>query len=159
MSKISKGTFLPPRYWKGTRESFKKGARVVKLAQIREKSSDNIKMDKLEAIPMDEVKNKLNNLKEHLPDQEDVIYEFGKFLAGRLNPQLNPRGFNLGMELAFYDLQQGVDGFTRKPIEGRLAGYPSQLYTALSLSAPEIAKAVCPKDFAEEYQKVYDATH
>jgi hypothetical protein len=76
------------------------------------------------ALSMTEPKEKLNELKEHMPDQQDIVYQFGQFLAERLNDELMPQGFVMGCQLALYDLQAGVDGFTNQPIHSRLVGYP-----------------------------------
>jgi len=108
------------------------------------------------AISTEPIKEKLRNLKEHMPDQQDVIYDFAEYLADRLNPELVPEGFNMAMELALYDLQQGVDGFTGQPIQSRLVGYPAPIYALLRMQVPEIADAVCPEDFAQGVRKMYD---
>lgn len=76
------------------------------------------------AISTEEIKKKLENLQQYMPGEDKIIYEFGKFLSTRLNPTIVPDGFVLTAELAIYDLAKGIDGFTGKPIVGRLAGYP-----------------------------------
>ena len=107
------------------------------------------KMSIDEAISMAPVKEKLRNLRQHMPAQQEVIYDFGAYLADRLNPELFPQGFNTTAESALYDLQEGVDRFTRQPIRSSLVGYPSTTYGSLRMKIPQIAAAVCPKDFAE----------
>ena len=102
------------------------------------------------------MKEKLRNLREHMPDQNDQIYSFGAYLADRLNPELVPEGFNMAAELALYDLQKGVNGFTGKPIQSRLVGYPPMIYGILRMQVPEIAKAVCPEDFAKGVIEFYE---
>ena len=57
------------------------------------------------AVSTEPIKEKLRNLREHLPQQEDVTYDFATYLAERLNPKLVPEGFNMIAELALYDLQ------------------------------------------------------
>ena len=111
------------------------------------------------AISMEPVKKKLENLQEHLPNKTPMVYEFAEFLAGRLNPELVPRGFVMATELALTDLRKDVDGFTGKPISGNLSGYPSQLYSILRIYVPEIVKAVCPEDFAKGVKEFYDQVH
>ncbi len=109
-----------------------------------------------EAISMEPVQEKLRNLREHMPDQQDVTYDFGAYLADRLNPELVPQGFNMAAELALYDLQKGVDGFTGQPIQSRLVGYPSMIYGLLRMQVPQIAEAVCPEDFAKGVKEMYE---
>ncbi|HUW43418.1 MAG TPA: hypothetical protein VMV95_00440 [Bacillota bacterium] len=108
------------------------------------------------AISMEPIKEKLKGLREHMPDQQDVIYDFATYLADRLNPELVPQGFNMAAELALYDLEKGVDGFTGQPIQSRLVGYPSMIYRLLRMQVPQIAEAVCPEDFAQGVRKMYD---
>lgn len=111
------------------------------------------------AISMEPVKKKLENLQEHLPNQNPMVYEFAEFLAARLNPELVPPGFVMATELALADLRKGVDGFTGKPISGNLSGYPRQLYAGLRMYIPEIIKAVCPEDFAKGVKEFYDQVY
>ena len=102
-----------------------------------------------EAISMDEVKQKLGKLKEFLPNaSNDLVYDFGHFLADYLNPRLAPEGFVMGCELALNDLQKGVNGFTGKPINHKLVGYPPMIYRFISMEIPRIADAVLPVEFA-----------
>ena len=74
-------------------------------------------MAEKKALSMDEAKQKLAELKKYLPDATDDLIDFGCFLAGRLNPTHAPRGFVIACGLALYDLQQGIDGLTKKPID------------------------------------------
>ena len=110
------------------------------------------------AISTEEMKEKLRNLKEYMPKEEDVLYSFGRYLAKRLegHPELVPEGFNVTVELALHDLQKGIDGYTQKPIQSRLVGYPPIIYSLLRMRTPDIAKAVCPEDFAEGVRKMYE---
>lgn len=103
------------------------------------------------ALSMDEAKQKLAKLEDFMPNAaNELVYHFGKYLAGRLNPELVPQGFVMGCELALYDLQKGVDGFTNEPIRGKLVGYPPMIYALLRMEIPRIAKAVLPEAFAKE---------
>jgi hypothetical protein len=109
-----------------------------------------------EAISMEPVKEKLRNLREHMPDQQDETYAFGAYLADRLNPKLVPMGFNMAAELTLYDLEKGVDGFSGQPINSVLVGYPSMVYDLLRTQVPQIAEAVCPEDFAKRVKDFYE---
>lgn len=117
-------------------------------------------MELEKAISTEPIKEKLKNLEKYMPEEEDTIYRFGEFLADRLNQQLNPLGFNMAAELTLYDLQRGIDGFSGQPIRNSLVGYPPMIYFLLRMRVPDIAKAVCPEDFAmevENFQKEVDA--
>jgi hypothetical protein len=66
-----------------------------------------------QAVSMKEPGKKLGNLKELLPNSPSNLIQFGQYMATRLNQDdIVPMGFVLGCELALYDLQSGVDGFT-----------------------------------------------
>ncbi len=114
--------------------------------------------EKLEAISMESVKEKLRNLKDYLPNGDDFLYDFGKYLADRLNPSLVPGGFNITYELALEDLRMGGDyGENGKVnVPTNLIGYPAVMYGILRMRMLEIAKATCPPEFAEEVNKVYE---
>lgn len=102
-----------------------------------------------QALSMDEPKQKLAKLEELIPNTLDgLLYDFGHYLAGRLNSQLVPMGFVMGCELALYDLQTGVNGFTGESIQSRLVGYPPMVYALLRMEIPRIADAVLPAEFA-----------
>jgi len=111
------------------------------------------------AIATDSIKEKLLNLEQHMPDQQDLTYKFGKLLAGRLNPELVPEGFNMAAELLLYDLQKGVDGFSGKPIQSSLVGYPPMIYSLIRMSIPDIAAATCPPDFAKGVADMQEAVN
>ena len=108
-----------------------------------------------QVLSMDEPKQKLAKLEEFVPNQPcSVFYDFGHYLATRLNPELIPEGFVMGCELALYDLQMGMDGFTGKPIQNKLVGYPPIIYDLLRVRIPLIADAIFPVDFATSV-KIY----
>lgn len=110
------------------------------------------------AISMKPVKEKLRNLKEYLPGEDDFMYGFGKYLAERLNPELIPEGFNLACELTIDELRKGGDygKYGKVKVPPSLVGYPSVLYDVLRMRIPDFAKAACPPEFAEEVNKVYE---
>jgi len=113
-------------------------------------------MDIKKSISMEPVKEKLRNLQKYMPEQQELVYEFGNYLADMLNPELVPFGFNMAAELALYDIQAGVNSFTKEPISTRLAGYPPQIYALLRNEIPDIAEAVCPEDFAKDVREVFE---
>lgn len=107
-------------------------------------------------VSMESIKEKLKDLKRYMPEQPPIVYDFGAFLADRLNSDLVAAGFVLATELALNDMEAGVDGFTGKRISGRLSGYPSQIYAILrAMQLPEIVRAVCPEDFAKDVEEAY----
>ena len=113
-----------------------------------------------QALSMDEAKQKLAKLEEFIPDAPDgLLYEFGLFLAGYLGPKLVPMGFVLGCELALHDLRAGVNGFTSKPIQGRLVGYPPMIYDLLRMEIPCIADAIFPVEFAAGVKTFIEAVN
>ena len=111
----------------------------------------------LEAIPTEVMKLRLRNLRWHLPNQDDTVYQLGNYLADRLNgaDELLPVGLNMIVELGFYDLRKGINGFTGEPIRSGLAGCPPQLYAVLKeFSVQSIVEVVCPEDFAKEFKEI-----
>ncbi|MDP4000733.1 MAG: hypothetical protein Q8P83_00610 [bacterium] len=92
------------------------------------------------------IKEKLANLEQYMPGQEETIYEFARFLSTRADDTLVPQGFDLMAALALYDLQNGKDGFTGKPIQGKLIGYPPQIYTLLQMYVPQMKEIIFGKE-------------
>lgn len=116
-------------------------------------------MEISDAVSTEEMKAKLQNLKEHMPNKPQFTYDFGAYLATRLNPQLNPMGFNMTIQLTLYDLQTGVNGFTGEPVPCSLSGMPAMVYALMEMNIPIIARAVCPGDFADKVAQVYAEIH
>ncbi len=108
-----------------------------------------------EAISMEPVKEKLRNLREHMPDETEIVYDFAAYLAERLNSELLPQEFNMAAELALYDLETSIDEYSGKPIPSSLVGHQPITYGLLGMYVPEIAKAVCPEDFANDVRIFY----
>jgi hypothetical protein len=106
-------------------------------------------MNKQKALLMDDPKHKLAKLKEFIPDASDTLYDFGHFLVDYLSPKLVPMEFVMVCELALHDLQIGMNGFTNKPIQSRLVGYPTMIYALLRNEIPRIADAIFPAEFAD----------
>ncbi|MEK6874071.1 MAG: hypothetical protein AABW91_04450 [Nanoarchaeota archaeon] len=78
-----------------------------------------------EALSMEPIKEKLKTLSEYMPNQDDITYIFGAYLADRLNEELVPQGFYLAAMRAIGDLKRGKSGFPGKSIPSKLVGYPS----------------------------------
>ena len=111
------------------------------------------------SLSMEPVKEKLRALPDYMPKEDDTLYQFGAFLAERFHDSLVPEGFMMGAELALYDLQTGVDGFSGQPIRSRLVGSPPMIYGLLRMRVPDIAEAVCPPEFAEGVRNMYDTVN
>lgn len=115
-------------------------------------------MELTDAISTDEIKAKLQNLKEHMPGEPQFTYDFAAYLATKLNPKLAPMGFNITFQLTLYDLRKGIDGITKKPTPSSISMMPAPVYIVTEMNLPRIAQAVCPKDFAEQVEKMYKET-
>ena len=111
-----------------------------------------------QAVSMKEPGKKLGNLKELLPNSSSNLIQFGQYMATRLNQDdIVPMGFVLGCELALYDLQSGVDGFTGQTIQNSLVGYPPMIYAMLRMEMGRIAEAVFPAEFATAVKEHIEA--
>ncbi|MDO8528629.1 MAG: hypothetical protein Q7S06_01920 [Nanoarchaeota archaeon] len=111
-----------------------------------------------EAISMEPVKAKLKNLREHMKGEYETLYRFASYLADELNPELVPEGFNLTCELSLENLRRGGDYGKegRVAVPSNLVGYPQVIYSFLRMRIPDVAKAVCPPDFAERVIAIYE---
>ncbi len=112
----------------------------------------------LEAISTEPIIQKLRTLREYLPNEDDTLYQLGEFLADRLSshPKILPIGLNMVAELGFYDLQMGVNGYTKEPIRSGLIGYPPQLYAVLKMRVQDLVDATCPEDFSKQFKDVQE---
>lgn len=114
-------------------------------------------MSEQREVPVPSEVDKLRQLTEFVPQSNQYLYQFGTFLAERITPrkQITPQNFVGAAELAIYDLQKGIDGFTGQPIRSELVGLPPQLYSLLRLNVTIIAKAVYSEDFAKQVEEIY----
>jgi hypothetical protein len=104
---------------------------------------------RIESQSMEEPKRKLAKLEGFLPTtNNEMVYDFGRFVSPYLNPELIPLGFVRLCEAAIHDLGQAMSGVTGRPIVGRLVGLSPGAYALLRLEIPNIADAIFPKDFA-----------
>lgn len=100
------------------------------------------------------VKEKLANLQNYMPGEEQIIYDFANFLSERANDKLVPMGFEMLVQLALYDLWTWIDGFTNKPIRSSLVGYPPMMYQLLNMRAPQIAEAIFGKECSDIIENI-----
>lgn len=83
------------------------------------------------------------------------VIEFARFLADRLDSgsaTIVPTGLVVCSSLSIYDLEQGVDGFTGKPIKNSLVGLGKPEYDELLRHVPHLARVAFPEEFAAEVQ-------
>ncbi len=92
------------------------------------------------------IKEKLANLEQYMAGEEEIIYEFARFLSTRAHNTLVPQGFDLMAAKALYDLQNGKNGSTGEPIQGELVGCPPQVYNMLKMYVPEIKEVIFGKE-------------
>ena len=111
---------------------------------------------KLEAISTKSTKEKLINLREYVSGYTDITYDFAEFLAERLKPKLSPVEFNIAIELAFYDMQNGTESLFENSLHTGLQKYPPMIYPILETDILKIAEAICPRYFFQEFKKVYE---
>ena len=112
-------------------------------------------MEISDAIATEEMKTKLENLINHMPGEYKFTYDFGAYLAGRLNPELTPMGFNITFRLTLRDLKNGIVGYSGEPVPPHLGGMLPSVYANMGANIPRIARAVCPSDFADKVCQVY----
>jgi hypothetical protein len=105
------------------------------------------------------IRDRLMRLREYLPNQQDLVYEFAEHMATHTNAELVPQGFIMVATLALYDLQTGIDGFAQKPLTSRLVGQPPMIYRIIELMIPMIAQAIFPADFAGVVKTTMDNIH
>ena len=84
---------------------------------------------------------KLAKLEQYLPNQEQIVYEFGHFLSKRLHDSLTRDGFILRAQITLSDLQQGI-GSSSEPMKDRIYSYPPIMYMTLSFIIQDIADAI-----------------
>jgi hypothetical protein len=109
-------------------------------------------------IYMGPVKERLKNLREHLPEQDESIYVFGEYLAGMLSERELPEGFNMAAEISISQLSKGYNWFTGKPVSPCLAGCPPMDFISMRSKIPDITDVVCPADFAKAAKEQREST-
>ena len=104
---------------------------------------------RIDAQSMEEPKRKLAKLEDSIPDADnEMVYDFGRFVSPYLNPQLTPLGFVRLCETAIHDLKEGVSGVSGRPIVSRLVGHSPMIYARLHAEISTIAGAIFSEEFA-----------
>lgn len=100
---------------------------------------------------------KLQQIQEFAPYPMDArVARFASFLAERIGDHgLVPEGFMMLTTLALYDLEQGVDGFTGKPLDTGLEHCSEDVHNLLFLNSPNLADIIFPKPFADAYREQF----
>jgi hypothetical protein len=112
---------------------------------------------RVDAQSMDEPKLKLSKLEEYIPDADnEMVYDFGRFVSPYLNPQLTPLGFVRLCETAIHDLKDGVSGVSGRPIVSRLVGHSPMVYAKLHAEISNIADAIFSAEFAGAVEVLVD---
>jgi len=106
------------------------------------------------ALSMEQVKTKLKNLREIMPDEKNIVYDFASYLADRISDELVPEGFYMTSQLVLYDLQRGVSASPSIPVPNKLTGHSKEIYSLLDMAVSEIAEAVCPPEFARGVKRM-----
>jgi hypothetical protein len=98
-------------------------------------------------IDTSEIKEKLINLQNDLPNLPSNVHKFAKLLAERLNPRINSVGFVVETQLLIYDIQTGVNGYNGEAMVCDIEGFnPEEIYTSFA----EITRNVSSDKFAEQ---------
>src|SRR5438105_1298536 len=113
---------------------------------------------RIDAQSMEEPKRKLAKLEELIPDAEnEMVYDFGRFVSPYLNPELIPLGFVRLCETAIHDLKRGVSGVSGRPIVSRLVGHPPLIYARLHNEISNIGDVIFSKEFASAVRGIVNA--
>ncbi len=102
-------------------------------------------------ISAKEFSDKLTNLAVYMPKEKPKIYAIASYLALRLGDGiLSPKGFVSAFEYIFYDMYRGVDGCNGNSLPENLRDPLGVEYSIAYRKVPQIAKAICPEEFAKE---------
>lgn len=93
-----------------------------------------------------------------LRDYEDEsadpdVVEFAKFMSGRLNPSLVPMGFVMASQLALYDLDKGISGYTGETIESPITHSGEVTYLKLTKATPDLARMAFSEEFGDAVEQ------
>ncbi len=117
---------------------------------------DDVKMTERNVLNIVPIKEKLKNLRDIFPGQEDDFYQFVNYLADMLNDQLIPSGFYVRMSLTISDCRKGIDGYGRT-IRGNFIRHPDTIYfTWKEVIINSVANLILPKEFATELKEFHN---
>lgn len=109
-------------------------------------------------VPTNELKEKLMDLERYMPDESNLLYVFGSYLAEKLNPELTPLGFIVTAESVLYNLKKGFDDSSRI-INNPLSKMPDELYKAISVRIKDIAITIMPVELTSEIKRIYSSLY
>jgi len=95
-------------------------------------------------------KERLRDLREHMPGENEGLYQFGAYLAERMGETITPGAFNLSFVSAIHSLRYGHDFPTESY---SLLTQPQAFFTGLKSKLVSISKAAFSKEFSEEVQR------
>src|SRR3989344_2891043 len=106
----------------------------------------------MEAMPTDSIREKLDNFETVIPGKPLEVYQFCKYLGGRLHKELKPRGFQIMIDLALYDLREGINSFTEDKIFNPIAikKEKEECLKTIRKHLSGIIVNSCPEKFARE---------
>ncbi len=105
-------------------------------------------------VSTDEIREKLMNIEEYMPQLPNVVVEFANYLADHLNPKLVPAGFALSYAYGIVSLYRGKHG-NGQPIHHKLAKMPRGEYIKIKNYFDEIVDVVAEPEFASEAKKEF----
>ena len=116
------------------------------------------------AISMGPIERELDMLGKYMPGERSLLHVYGRLLAERLRmlsrigkPELTPGEFYIAASTLVMGLRIGDDIFAGQRIEFKEGvGFTQGDYDYLVGKIPEIAKAACPEDFANDVKKTHD---
>ncbi len=124
-------------------------------------------------LPTDSLCEKLKNLRQYMPNEDEVLYDFGKFLADYLSsnyfsdiiyrPTINPGSFYAAAQIAWFELQRpsnntpngNFNSLLQEKNYSSLATANVQERILLREKIPDIANAVCPEEFARTVETIF----
>jgi hypothetical protein len=116
------------------------------------------------AISMGSIERELDMLGKYMPGERSLLHVYGRLLGERLRllskigkPELTPGEFYIAASTLIMGLRIGEDIFAGQRIEFKEGvGFTQEDYDYLVGKIPDIAKVVCPKDFADDVKKTHD---
>jgi hypothetical protein len=110
----------------------------------------------MKSISTERIKANLKNIELLLPEAETVLYDFASYLSDRLSLSIVPGGFNVSYSNVLSNMERGISDFPTKPIPVRLLNQTPTVHLYLADALPQIADAVCPKEFANGVKEFYE---
>lgn len=104
----------------------------------------------------------LETAQKKLRDNREPQEHLRAFISGfadRLNGEEDAQGLALALMLFSYDVERGVDGFTDKPMPGRLARFPKRVASLMVLILVRDLRLYFPEDLAIWTEREFKLLH